>query len=92
MTDTRMREIVSSVFAVIGWQMRECDYQVVLLLTDPPPPECLPTVLIQAAAEYAWDHLMGKPKRPTPKMIVSEYKRREYNKIKSQNREGKETI
>lgn len=86
MTDIRMRQIIADVFAVIGWRMRECDYQVVLLLADPPPPECLPTVLIQAAAEYAWDHLMGKPKKPTAKQIVSEYRKRENTRAESQER------
>lgn len=53
----------------VGWQMRQCDKAVCqLMLGAVKGPEAVHR-LVEATAEYVWDHICGEPDEPTAEQL-----------------------
>jgi hypothetical protein len=51
---------------VVGWDMRGADLAVCEMMAGP---DATREELIRVVADYAWDHLLGEPKKPTEKSL-----------------------
>ncbi len=70
MTYEQRQKVAEAVMACVGWQARVCDILAVMLLGREATTE---RELVREAAEYAWDHLLGEPAKPTAATIERKY-------------------
>jgi hypothetical protein len=70
LTEEVKRDVVENVLAVIYWPMREADFQAAVTLGG----DATLDQLVDAAAEYAWDHILGEPAAPTAEEIAAAYR------------------
>jgi len=71
MTTNEKREIIKGVLALVDFSMRESDFKILEMLEGG---DGSMESLINATAEYAWDHILGEPANPSAKQIALRYK------------------